>query len=248
VLENQIYCGNSLELLNNLPDNSVDLLLLDPPYSIHNTPIDQEIDLNVMWMQFNRIIKPKRNILIFAGGYFYHKLVMSNLKKFRYELIWEKSKCGSPLTAKHMPLKKHEFILIFGDSASLYNPQMEVGEPYKRSYTATKTNNLNFGVKGVETNNSGTRHPSTILSSEKFPQKWSRQQQGKIHPFLKPVSLLQWLIRSYSNEGDLVVDPFMGSGSTCIAAKMENRNYIGIELDEKYYDIAKYRIENNIVM
>lgn len=123
---------------------------------------------------------------------------------------------------------------------------MEEGEPYARKLTLTKNNNLNYGVKSVETNNTGTRHPSSILSN--FPQKWSRQQQGQVHPFLKPVSLLQWLIRSYSNEGDLVLDPFMGSGTTCLAAKEENRNYIGIELDTKYFKIAENRIENNIIL
>ena len=243
---NTIHNEDCLKILKELGNNSVDLILTDPPYSIHDTSIDKKFDLNAMWMEFNRIIKPKRNILIFASGIFYHKLVMSNPDKFRYELIWCKSKTGSPLTAKYMPLKKHEFICVFGDSASLYNPQMEVGEPYARKKTITKTNNLNFGVSVVETNNKGTRHPSTVLTD--FPQKWSRQQQGQTHPFLKPVSLLRWLIRSYSNEGDLVVDPFMGSGSTCVAAKLENRNYIGIELDMKYYDIAKNRINNNIIL
>jgi len=244
--KNKIYNGDCFELLKKTPDKSIDLILTDPPYSIHNSHIDNEIDLDKMWLQFNRIIKPKRNILIFAGGWFFHRLVMSNPKKYRYENLWVKSKCGSPLSAKYMPLKRHEFICVFGDSASLYNPQMLSGEPYARKKTITKTNNLKFGVNSVETNNLGTRHPSTVLSD--FPQKWSRQQQGKIHPFLKPVSLLQWLVRSYSNEGDLVLDPFMGSGSTCLAAKIENRDYIGIELDETYYNIAKDRIENNIIL
>ena len=244
--KNTIHNGDCFELLKNIPDKSMDLILTDPPYSIHNTHIDKEIDLDKMWEEFNRIIKPKRNILIFASGLFYHKLVMSNTKKYRYENIWIKSKSGSPLVCKYMPMRKHEFVCVFGDSASLYNPQMEVGEPYARKKTITKTNNLNFGVSVVETNNTGTRHPSTVLTD--FPQKWSRQQQGQTHPFLKPVSLLQYLIKTYSNEGDLVVDPFMGSGSTCIAAKLENRNYIGIELDMKYYNIAKNRIDNNIIL
>jgi site-specific DNA-methyltransferase (adenine-specific) len=245
---NKIYNTNCFDLLKEIPDKSVDLILTDPPYSIHATHIDKEIDLAEMWEHFNRIIKPKRNILIFAGGFFFHRLVMSNPYKFRYELVWEKTKCGSFFNYKFMPMKHHEFICVFGDSASLYNPQMEEGKPYARKKTLSKTNNLNYGIKYAETNNTGTRYPSTILAGNKFPQKWSRQQQGKTHPFLKPVSLLQWLIRSYSDEGDLVLDPFMGSGSTCLAAKVENRNYIGIELDKKYYDIAQNRIENNLIL
>ena len=141
-----------------------------------------------------------------------------------------------------MPLKKHELILVFGDSASYYNPQMSDGESYSRKYTLNKTNNMNYGIKGVEIHNTGNRYPTTVLD---FPQKWRRQDQ--LHPTQKPIPLLEYLIKTFSNEGDLVLDNCMGSGSTGVACKNTNRNFIGIELDKNYFEIAKNRIENTVV-
>jgi site-specific DNA-methyltransferase (adenine-specific) len=153
-------------------------------------------------------------------------------------LIWQKSKCGSPLSAKFMPLKKHETILVFGDKASLYNPQMTLGTPYKRKYTPNKSNNMKYGINGAGANNEGTRFPSSVLS---FPQKWRRQDQ--FHPTQKPVELLEYLIKIYTNEGMTVLDNTMGSGSTMVACVNTNRNGIGIELDENYYNIACERVK-----
>ena len=138
-----------------------------------------------------------------------------------------------------MPLKKHENILVFGKPASYYAPQLLKGEPYKRKYTKHKHNNLNFGIEGVEHVNNGTRHPSTVLD---YPQQWRRQDQ--LHPTQKPVELMEFLVKSYCPENGVVLDFTMGSGTTGVACKNTNRNFIGIELNTNYFEIAKNRIEN----
>ena len=152
-------------------------------------------------------------------------------------MVWKKSKCGSPLTAKYMPLKKHEMVLVFGEPAAYYEPQMSKGTPYKRKYTPNKVNNLGYGIQGVETDNKGTRHPTTVLD---FPQKWRRQDQ--IHPTQKPVELIEFLVKSYCPEGGLVLDNCMGSGTTAVACINTNRKFIGFEIEEKYFKIANVRI------
>jgi len=137
-----------------------------------------------------------------------------------------------------MPLKKHELLLVFGESASYYCPQLVSGEPYKRKWTPNKVNNMEYGIAGVVTDNKGTRHPTTIRD---FPQQWRRQDQ--VHPTQKPVELLDWILQSYSKENDLVLDNTMGSGTCGVSSKKLNRRFIGIEKDKKYFKIAKKRID-----
>ena len=234
----QLIHGDCLVEMKTIPDKSIDMILCDLPYGTTACKWDVIIPFDKLWEEYERIIKPKGNIILFGTGLFAFKLALSNEKLYRYELVWKKSKCGSPLTAKYMPLKKHELILVFGESASKYNPQMTKGTPYNRKYTPNKTNNMEFGIKGVQTDNKGTRHPITVLE---FPQKWRRQDQ--VHPTQKPVELLEWLIRSYSDEGDTVLDNTMGSGSTMVACANTNRKGIGIEKNEKYFEISKNRVE-----
>ena len=237
----ELYNDDCLVVMRQLIERGikVDAIIADIPYGIHNNKFDTLIPFNEMWDCLIKLVKDKGNIVLFASGLFTYKLALSNEKLFRYELVWKKSKCGSPLTAKYMPLKKHENILVFGKSAAYYEPQMQIGTPYKRKYTPNKVNNLGFGIKGVQTDNKGTRHPTTILD---FPQKWRRQDQ--LHPTQKPVELMEFLIKSYCPENGLVLDFTMGSGSTGVACRNTNRNFIGIEIDENYYNIAKDRIEN----
>ena len=218
----------------------VDAIIADIPYGIHNNKFDTLIPFNEMWDCLIKLVKDKGNIVLFASGLFTYKLALSNEKLFRYELVWKKSKCGSPLTAKYMPLKKHENILVFGKSAAYYEPQMQIGTPYKRKYTPNKVNNLGFGIEGVQTDNKGTRHPTTILD---FPQKWRRQDQ--LHPTQKPVELMEFLVKSYCPKNGIVLDFTMGSGSTGVACMNTERDFIGIEIDEKYFNIAKTRIKKN---
>lgn len=233
----ELLQGDCLELMKGIPDHSVDAVICDPPYETTACEWDRALPVAGLWEQYDRIIKPKGNVVLFGAGLFAYRLALSNERRFRYELIWKKSKCGSPLTAKYMPLKKHENILVFGESASYYEPQMEEGKPYHRKWTPNKVNNLKYGIGGVATDNKGTRHPSTVLD---FPQKWRRQDQ--VHPTQKPVELMEWLVKSYCPQGGLVLDNCMGSGTTGIACRNTGRKFIGIEMDEGYFEIARKRI------
>jgi site-specific DNA-methyltransferase (adenine-specific) len=234
---NNIYLGDCLDLMKDMDDKSIDLIACDLPFGTTKNKWDIIIAFDELWKNYSRIIKPDGNIILFGTGLFAFKLALSNEKMYRYDMIWKKSKCGSPLTAKYMPLKKHELILVFGNGAAKYNPQMTEGLPYKRKWTPNKINNMKYGIGGVITDNKGTRHPTTVLD---FPQKWRRQDQ--IHPTQKPLPLLEWVVKTYSNENDLILDNCMGSGTTCLAAKNTGRKFIGIEKEEKYFNIAKTRL------
>ena len=238
----ELYNDDCLVVMRQLIERGVkvDAIIADIPYGIHNNKFDTLIPFNEMWDCLTKLVKDKGNIVLFASGLFTYKLALSNEKLFRYELVWKKSKCGSPLTAKYMPLKKHENILVFGKSAAYYEPQMQAGTPYKRKYTPNKVNNLGFGIEGVQTDNKGTRHPTTILD---FPQKWRRQDQ--LHPTQKPVELIEFLVKSYCPKNGIVLDFTMGSGSTGVACVNTERDFIGIEIDENYFNIAKTRIKKD---
>lgn len=239
---NKIYNEDCLEGMKRIPYGSVDCIVCDLPYGTTACAWDRVLPFDKLWEQYNRIIKPRGNIVLFASGRFVFQLYNSQPNKYRYDLIWKKTKCGSPLTAKYMPLKMHEHILIFGESAAVYNPQMTYGgTPYKKDYNHAYgiKNAHGYGIKGVHTDNNGERHP---ISVQEFQQKWRRQDQ--LHPTQKPVELIRWLIRSYSNEGDTILDNCMGSGTTAIACIREKRNFIGFELNPEYYEVCKKRIIN----
>ena len=241
----ELIQGDCLEVMDELIEKGVvvDAIITDLPYGTTACKWDTIIPFDQMWLRLNKLIKPNGAIILFNSEPFGSALRMSNIKNYKYELIWKKSKCGSPLTAKYKPLTKHENIAIFELKGGrvTYNPQMKEGEPYSRKFTANKTNNMNFGIKGVETDNKGTRHPDCVLD---FPQKWRRQDQ--VHPTQKPVALMEYLIKTYTNELQTVLDFTMGSGSTGVACKNLNRNFIGIELDKKYFKIAENRINENL--
>ena len=237
---NSVHLGDCLELMEDIPDKSIDMILCDLPYGTTANKWDSLIPLDKLWVEYERILAPKGNIVLFGAGLFAFKLALSNEKLFRYDMVWKKSKCGSPLTAKYMPLKKHEMVLVFGKSAAYYKPQFTEGTPYKRKWTPNKVNNMEYGIAGVITDNKGTRHPTTILD---FPQQWRRQDQ--LHPTQKPVELFEYLIKTYTNENDLVLDNTAGSGTTAIACMNTNRNYILMEKEQKYYDIILDRIKRH---
>ena len=230
--------GDTIEQMKLIPDKSIGLICADLPYGSTANKWDSVIPLNKLWEQYERVIQPKGNILLFGAGLFAFKLALSNEKLFRYDMVWKKSKCGSPLTAKYMPLKKHEMILVFGESASYYVPQLTEGTPYKRKWTPNKVNNMEYGIAGVQTDNKGTRHPITVLD---FPQQWRRQDQ--LHPTQKPIELLEWIVKGYSKDTDIVLDNTFGSCSTGIACINTNRNFIGIENNEEYFNISLKRVE-----
>ena len=230
--------GDTIEQMKLIPDKSIGLICADLPYGSTANKWDSVIPLDLLWEQYKRILQPKGNIVLFGAGLFAFKLALSNEKLFRYDMVWKKSKCGSPLTAKYMPLKKHEMILVFGESASYYIPQLTVGTPYKRKWTPNKVNNMEYGIAGVVTDNKGTRHPTTVLD---FPQQWRRQDQ--LHPTQKPLELLEWIVNGYSKETDIVLDNTFGSCTCGIACINTNRNFIGIENNKEYFNISLKRVE-----
>ena len=234
--------GDCLERMKDIPDGSVDLILTDPPYQTTQNKWDSIIPFEPMWEQLKRIIKPNGACVLFSAQPFTTNLIYSNMKCFKYSMVWKKSKCGSPLTAKYKPLTKHEDINVFSlhKKTLKYYPQMSEGKPYKRKFTENKVNNMGFGIKGVETDNNGTRHPTTILD---YPQQWRRQDQ--VHPTQKPVELMEFLIKSFSMENETVLDFTMGSCSTGVACLNTNRKFLGIEMDANYYEIACDRMDNN---
>ena len=234
-MQSYIKQGDCLELMKEIPDNSVDLILCDLPYGTTQNKWDTVLDLEKLWEGYNRIAKDNTPIVLFSQMPFTTTLVNSNLPNFKYEWIWQKQKGTGYLNAKKMPLKAHENILVFYKKLPLYNPQMRTGfKSY--SYKNGKNSNNYHGHSRVITTSNGERYPIDIL-------EFSRDDKQKLHPTQKPVALLEYLIKTYTNEGATVLDNCMGSGSTCVACINTNRNYIGFELNETYFNIAKERLK-----
>lgn len=248
-----IYNDNCFNVFATLPDNSVDMVCVDPPYGTTQIDWDKTLDFSKMWQELERIVKPKGNIIIFGSQPFTSLTIVSKIEWFRHELIWNKNKCGSPGLAKFRPQKVHENIMIFSkDSGGTYNPIMEDGEPFKREAKdkekgyGTGKNTHGYGFKKYTgSENTGTRYPKSILHASR---NFSAQQT--VHPTQKPTNILNWLIMTYSNPGETVMDFCMGSGSCGVSAKMTGRKFIGIEKTLEYFTIAETRIseaEENIV-
>ena len=237
----ELWHGDCLELMKNIPDGSVDLVLTDPPYGTTACKWDSVIPFEPMWEQLNRIIKPNGAICLFGSEPFSSALRMSNIKCFKYDWVWDKHNTNGFLNAKKRPLKRHENISVFSVGTPAYIPQMEErGKPrQKGSYNKKKGNgDMVYGRFNNVSSVNNLYYPTDIISFSNAKQK------GKVHPTQKPVALLEYLIRTYTNEGETVLDFTMGSGSTGVACVNINRNFIGIELDEGYFQIAKERIEN----
>ena len=225
--------GDCLELMKDIPDKSIDMILCDLPYGTTKNKWDSVIPLNKLWEQYERMIKDNGAIVLFSQMPFSAELVHSNLKLFKYEWIWQKDNGTGFLNAKKMPLKIHENILVFYKKLPLYNPQMRTGfKPYKCKQGRHSTN---YGAyeQGHITESNGERYPIDIIKFKK---------DSGLHPTQKPVELLEYLIKTYTNENETVLDNCMGSGSTGVACINTNRNFIGYELDEKYFEIAEKRI------
>jgi site-specific DNA-methyltransferase (adenine-specific) len=219
-----------------IPDGTVDLILADLPYGTTQNKWDSVLPLAQLWQAYRRVLKAQGAIVLTAAQPFSSAVVMSNAGQFRYEWIWVKSKITGVLNAKKMPLRKHEQILVFG-SARTYNPQGLV--QYNR-ITKQGGNSANYGSRSSDDYvQEFTGYPRDVLQ---IPS------EGKTaHPTQKPVALMEYLIRTYTNEGETVLDNTMGSGTTGVACVRTNRNFIGIEMDEKYFEIAKKRIEDEQV-
>ena len=243
---NRIYNEDCLIGMRDIPDKSVDCIICDLPYGTTSCSWDILIPFDKLWEQYERIIKDNGAIILFGTEPFSSMLRMSNLKWYKYDLIWKKSKSGSAFCAKYRPIAKHENISVFSRNGekTVYNPQMKPGEPYKRTHKVGREINnhkIGFNHKEFVYKNEGVRYPDSVLE---FQQKWRRQDQ--IHPTQKPVELIEWLIKSYSNEGDTILDNCSGSGTTALACLNTNRNFICFEKDKKYWEISIERIKQNI--
>lgn len=238
----EIFNEDCLEGMKKIPDGSVDCIITDLPFSITDAPWDNKIPFAPMWEQFKRVTKRNAAIALFASGKFLIELAASNLRDYRYKWCWQKTMPVNFLNAKRMPLRAHEDILIFYQTLPTFNPQFTKSKPYKKNRPATSNlyvpnNGKGFDERCAESID-GKRYP---LDVQQF-----KQPHGKIHPTQKPVDLLEYLIKTYTNEGETILDATMGSGSTGIACVNTNRNFIGFEIEKNFYDIAQKRLEKAI--
>jgi len=237
---NTITCGDCLEVMQAIPDKSVDMILCDLPYGTTACKWDVIIPVDLLWNQYNRISTGV--IVLFGAEPFASTLRLSNTKKYKYDLIWNKGWSGKFGIVKYRPFPQHENIIVFNKGN--YNSVMKVGKPYfeKAKTVPQKYGNPHkYGVSGnLETTNTGSRYPGSIL--EFNCQMMECNNTKRVHPTQKPVALFEYLIRTYSNEGDTVLDNCIGSGTTAIACINTGRNYIGIEKEDKYCRIAEERI------
>ena len=236
----KLYHGDCLEVMDKLIEQGVkvDMILTDPPYGTTDCKWDSVIPFDEMWKRLNKLIKSNGAIVLFGSEPFSSQLRCSNLKQFKYDWVWNKKKPGNIMLAKYQPMKITETISVFSKNKHNYYPIMEPREKVKKTkcYSVGDT----MGDKVVDT--------SQKVYNEKYPKNLlefsNANQKGKVHPTQKPVALLEYLIKTYTNEGEVVLDFTMGSGSTGVACVNTNRKFIGIELDENYFNIAKERIEN----
>lgn len=232
--------GDCLELLKNLPDNSVDMLLSDLPYGTTNCKWDTPINLQIFWKEVNRVVKSGGCKALFAQTPFDKVLGCSNLSQLRYEWVWEKNQPTGHLNAKKMPMKAHENILIFYDKLPTYNPQMTHGHKRKISTVEHKRNSRKsdiYGSFGAIAYDSTDRYPRDVIKGA------SDKQKSCLHPTQKPVWLCENLILTYTNPGETVLDCCMGSGTVGVACANTGRGFIGMELDPSYHEIATRRIK-----
>ena len=244
-----LYCGDCLEKLKEIPNESVDLILCDLPYGTTASSWDKMLPMDKLWEEYKRIIKPNRAIVLFSQQPFTSLLITSNIEMWKYNWVWEKDNGTNFMNSHYQPLKITEYICVFGEGATsyskkgnlIYNPQMSEGKAYTITSGQQKENSAVVRGKegrkktgGFTTVNDGKRYPKNLI-------KFNRDKD-KLHPTQKPIALCEYLIRTYSNEGDVVLDNCMGSGTIGVAAMNTNRDFIGMELDKDYFKIAEERI------
>lgn len=226
-----------MELMKDIPSGSVDCILADVPYGTTACKWDSIIPFEPMWEQLNRIIKPNGAICLFGSEPFSSALRMSNIKNFKYDWIWEKEQGANFMLCKYQPYKVHEIVSVFSKAKHNYFPQMTEGKPYISGKGTS--GEITGNRPKVQTKNEGKRYPRSI-------QRFNTEKNKSTHPTQKPIALLEYLIKTYTNEGETVLDFTMGSGSCGVACINTNRRFIGIELDEGYFNIAKQRIDEAI--
>ena len=232
-----LFQGDCLEVMKGIPDGSIDLVLTDPPYGTTQNKWDSVIDLERMWEQVWRVLKLNGACVLFCSQPFTTLLVSSQIKNYRQSLVWEKNKSTGHLNANRMHMRAHEDIMIFYKKLPIYNPQMGEGVSYNNKHKEGDSGDCYGKVGSSERKNVTTRYPRSVL-------RFDVDIKAEFHPTQKPVPLLEYLIKTYTDENETVLDFTMGSGSTGVACKNLNRKFIGIELDETYFNIAKERIES----
>lgn len=233
----ELHLGDCLDLLPSIPDNSIDLILCDLPYGTTRNNWDSVIDLDLLWAEYARIAKGA--IVLFAAQPFTSALVMSRPDWFRYDLVWRKNKASGHLNAKRLPLRAHESILVFYEEMAVYNPQKTSGHrPMNAYYTAHNGSNYGDG-KTMAGGGSTDRYPTSVLD---WPVL-NNDDPERVHPTQKPIAMCEWLIRTYSNAGAVVLDNSMGSGTTGIACLNTGRHFIGMEKDAEIFRTAAARIQ-----
>ena len=234
-----LHLGDCLDVMQDIPDGSVDMVCTDPPYGTTNCQWDSVIPFEPMWAQLKRIVKPNGAIVLMASQPFTSALVMSNVAMFKYCWVWEKTMASNFAQCKKAPFKKHEDICVFFKKQPRYNPQMQSGKAYVdarcNGSRAASVGSLKTLIRSAIDNN-GTRYPSSV-------QKFSNGNNGNVHPTQKPVALMEYLIKTYTNPGETVLDFTCGSGTTGVAAANTARRFIGIERDPDYFAIAQARIQ-----
>lgn len=245
---NNIWLGDCLELMQNIPAKSVDMILCDLPYGTTACKWDTVIPFEPLWTQYKRIIKDNGAIVLFGSQPFTSALVMSNVKWFKYEIIWDKERTSNPMLAKIQPMKTHENILVFGKEKLKYNPQFtnkknaETIKRDKRRVGYNDSKSEHFELKYTSRNSNDYKYPESVLKINRENGNNQFKKELVKHPTQKPVPLLEYLVKTYTNEGETVLDNCAGSGTTAIACLNTNRNYICIEKEPKYYEIILNRI------
>lgn len=236
---NSLILGDCLDVMPKIKENSIDMILCDLPYGRTRNSWDSIISFEKLWVNYKRVLKSNGVVALFADGMFMADLMVSNRKMWKYNIIWDKVLVSGFLNANRQPLRSHEEIVIFYNKQPTYNPQKIKGKPNHSKGSSQKNTNNNYGNYEIVDNKEilgDMKHPRSIWTFQKpHPSKM-------VHPTEKPLECIECLIKTYTNEGDLVLDNTMGSGTTCLGAKLLNRDFIGIELEEKFFDIAVSRI------
>ncbi|NMC84305.1 MAG: site-specific DNA-methyltransferase [Anaerolineaceae bacterium] len=243
----EVRHGDCFQFLPLLESNSVDAVVTDPPYGTTDLSWDDKIDLATWWQEIRRVIKPNGVVAVFSQQPFTTDLIVSNRKWFRYELIWKKTCAMGFLSARERPLRAHENVLIFSRyfrrsndgkrAASTYNPQFTPGKPYvKRDRSSSRSSHYGWAGKSREVINDGRRYPIDVI-------EFSNRNGKSLHPTQKPLELLRWLVLTYTNPGELVLDPFAGSGTTLVACQETGRNALGFERAAEYVDVIRQRLQ-----
>lgn len=245
-LINKVIKGDCLEVMKSIPDKSVHMILCDLPYGTTQNKWDSVIDLRKLWAQYERILKSRGVVVLTSQGLFTAKLILSNEKWFKYKIIWIKSKATNFLNSKKQPLRKHEDICVFYKKMPTYHPQMSTGEPYDKGYRKDQLSGSYGDFKPKHVKSDGKRYPLDVIYYEDEHDDAiyckTAESEGKVfHPTQKPVELGRYLIRTYTNKGDIVLDNACGSGSFLISAVLEDRKFIGIEKNEDSHLHKKWK-------